>query len=115
MNDTFLKPIVVEQCLKKGRLEEIKELTDGLEKCQKSLIEYLDSKRNAFPRFFFLSDDELLSILGNTNPEGIQEHIVKVFPNASEVYITYGFIVQALHFRIYIYIKISLKTLYGYS
>jgi dynein heavy chain len=78
MNDTFLKPNVIEQCLKEGRMEEIKELTNGLEKCQKSLIEYLDSKRNAFPRFFFLSDDDLLSILGNPIPEGIQEHIVKV-------------------------------------
>lgn len=70
--------LVVPLCLVSGRHTEIKGLADGLEKCQKSLNDYLDSKRTTFPRFFFLSDDELLAILGNKHPSGIQEHIVKV-------------------------------------
>ena len=53
-------------------------LVNGLEKCQKSLNDYLDSKRNAFPRFFFISDDELLSILGSHDPTCVQEHMIKV-------------------------------------
>lgn len=53
-------------------------ISEGLEKCQKSLNDYLDSKRNAFPRFFFISDDELLSILGSSDPECVQEHMIKV-------------------------------------
>ena len=52
--------------------------SSGLEKCQKSLNDYLDSKRNAFPRFFFISDDELLSILGSHDPQCVQEHMIKV-------------------------------------
>ncbi|GFO07644.1 dynein heavy chain 10, axonemal [Plakobranchus ocellatus] len=64
-----------------NRLEELMSLSDGLEKCQKSLNDYLDSKRNAFPRFFFLSDDELLSILGSSDPECVQEHIIKMYDN----------------------------------
>lgn len=53
----------------------------ALEKCQKSLREYLSSKRIIFPRFNFISDDELLSILGSSNPAVIQEHVGKMFDN----------------------------------
>jgi len=53
----------------------------ALEKCQKSLTEYLRNKRVVFPRFNFISDDELLSILGSSNPTIIQEHVGKMFDN----------------------------------
>ncbi|KAL0279459.1 UNVERIFIED_CONTAM: hypothetical protein PYX00_001007 [Menopon gallinae] len=81
MMETHKKPNVRECCEMPGRLAELQNLGGGLEKCQKSLIDYLDSKRNAFPRFFFISDDELLSILGSTEATCIQEHMVKIFDN----------------------------------
>jgi len=53
----------------------------ALEKCQKSLKEYLCNKRIIFPRFNFISDDELLNILGSGTPTTIQEHVGKMFDN----------------------------------
>lgn len=78
MTDTVKHPGIKRCCLAPDRLTDLQGLSDGLERCQKSLNDYLDSKRNAFPRFFFISDDELLSILGSSDPACIQEHMIKV-------------------------------------
>lgn len=66
-----------------GRLDLLKSLSEQLEVCQKSLSEYLDTKRCAFPRFYFISDDELLSILGTSDPTSVQEHMLKLFDNCA--------------------------------
>lgn len=78
MTDTNKTPIIKIACHVPNRLSDLQNLSAGLEKCQKSLNDYLDSKRNSFPRFFFISDDELLSILGSSDPECVQEHMIKV-------------------------------------
>ncbi|KAK3539191.1 hypothetical protein QTP86_029601 [Hemibagrus guttatus] len=78
MSETVKDPVIKKCCLVPDRLSELQNLSDGLERCQKSLNDYLDSKRNAFPRFFFISDDELLSILGSSEPSCVQEHMIKV-------------------------------------
>lgn len=81
MIDTAKQPNVLLCCTATGRLEEFQGLGLGLEKCQKSLNEYLDSKRRRFPRFYFISTDELLSILGSSEPSCVQEHMCKMFDN----------------------------------
>jgi dynein heavy chain len=50
---------------------DLKTLSDELDKRQKSLTDYLDTKRNFFARFYFLSDEDLLSILGSSDVETV--------------------------------------------
>uniref|UniRef100_UPI00398F6830 dynein axonemal heavy chain 10 isoform X2 n=1 Tax=Pristiophorus japonicus TaxID=55135 RepID=UPI00398F6830 len=85
MSETVKEPGINKCCQASNRLTNLKNLCDGLEKCQKSLTDYLDSKRNAFPRFFFISDDELLSILGSSDPEAVQEHMIKMYDNIASL------------------------------
>ncbi|CAM9134653.1 unnamed protein product [Chrysoparadoxa australica] len=59
---------------------------DQLERCQKALADFLEEKRTAMPRFYFIGDDDLLEILGQaTNPAVIQAHLKKLFQGINTV------------------------------
>jgi dynein heavy chain len=63
-----------------GILETMQQNNILLDQIQKCLEDYLESKRLLFPRFYFLSNEELLEILSQTrNPQAVQPHLSKCF------------------------------------
>ena len=81
MQETSKTLLVIDVCMVPGRLADIQGLSLGLDKCQKSLNDYLDMKRKIFSRFYFISTEELLSILGSSHKDCVQEHMIKMFDN----------------------------------
>jgi dynein heavy chain len=80
------RPLLIDFLSDRKILEGLLENIKVAEIVSKGLSLYLDSKRLAFPRFFFLSDDELLQILSQTkNPASVQPHLRKCFENIAQL------------------------------
>ncbi|XP_043502299.1 dynein axonemal heavy chain 1-like [Polistes fuscatus] len=86
MKTAYECPYIMKISPDKSLLESLKECISLLEVVQKGLSDYLETKRMIFPRFFFLSDDELLEILAQTkNVHAVQPHLKKCFENMREL------------------------------
>ena len=73
-------PNAMRACTADGMVATLTDMDDKLQQIQKSLDQYLETKRKRFPRFYFLSNDDLLEILGQQrDPQQVQKHIDKCF------------------------------------
>ncbi|KAI9095538.1 hypothetical protein DFS34DRAFT_182154 [Phlyctochytrium arcticum] len=80
MRKVYRNPNAMKSGTTPGLLETMLQNNVLLDQIQKCLEDYLESKRLLFPRFYFLSNEELLEILSQTrNPQAVQPHLSKCF------------------------------------
>jgi dynein heavy chain len=86
MRSASKTPNAVEACTREGLFELLEKLQGQLSLCEKSLAEYLETKRLAFPRFYFVSGSDLLDILAKGNrPQAVAVHLSKLFDNMARL------------------------------
>ncbi|XP_052121253.1 dynein beta chain, ciliary-like isoform X2 [Frankliniella occidentalis] len=79
-------PNVVEATNKPGLPGRLDWLQKELTLCEKALAEYLETKRLAFPRFYFVSSADLLDVLSNGNqPALVARHLTKLFDSLAKL------------------------------
>ncbi|XP_071996145.1 dynein axonemal heavy chain 14 isoform X2 [Engystomops pustulosus] len=82
MNQIKDRPNALRAATTPGVLEVLQTNNGHLEKILKCLEDFLEIKRRVFPRFYFLSNNDLLSILAESkNPNSVQPHLGKCFEN----------------------------------
>ena len=78
--EMYKDPNALRACGAPGLLKTLIDCDENLQVIQKQLDAYLETKRMVFPRFYFLSNDDLLEILGQQkDPKQVQKHIKKCF------------------------------------
>ncbi|CAH2045643.1 unnamed protein product, partial [Iphiclides podalirius] len=86
LKDIGTTPNVVEATNKPGLLDKLETLMSDLNLCEKALNDYLETKRLAYPRFYFVSSADLLDILSNgNNPPAVCRHLTKLYDNLAKL------------------------------
>ncbi|KAM4663589.1 dynein axonemal heavy chain 17 [Discoglossus pictus] len=86
VEDAGKTPNVVEATNKPGLFDKLDKMQTSLAICEKALSEYLETKKLAFPRFYFVSSADLLDILSKGNdPVEVSNHLSKLFDSLSKL------------------------------
>ena len=86
MKKVSKSPMVMDVLNIQGVQRSLERLADLLGKIQKALGEYLERERSSFPRFYFVGDEDLLEIIGNSkNVPRLQKHFKKMFAGVAAI------------------------------
>ncbi|KAI4519311.1 dynein heavy chain [Schizophyllum commune Loenen D] len=86
MKKVYKSPFVLDVMNIPGIQKSLERLAEMLNKIQKALGEYLERERSSFPRFYFVGDEDLLEIIGNSKDIlRIMKHLKKMFAGISTV------------------------------
>ena len=84
LKKVYKSPFVLDVLNISGVQKSLERLSELLNKIQKALGEYLERERISFPRFYFVGDEDLLEIIGNSNDTiRIAKHFRKMFAGLS--------------------------------
>jgi dynein heavy chain 1 len=84
MKRVYKSPLVLDVLAIPGAQKSLERLADLLAKIQKALGEYLERERASFPRFYFVGDEDLLEIIGNSKDVvRVMKHLKKMFAGVS--------------------------------
>lgn len=80
------KPLIVEVINIPNLYHSLERQQEMMGNVQRALGEYLERQRAAFPRFYFVGDEDLLEMIGNSKePVQIQRHLSKMFAGLSSL------------------------------
>ena len=84
LKKVYKSPFVLDVLNISGVQKSLERLAELLNKIQKALGEYLERERISFPRFYFVGDEDLLEIIGNSNDTvRVSKHFRKMFAGLS--------------------------------
>lgn len=86
MKKVYKSPFIMDVLNIPNIQKSFERLADLLSKIQKALGEYLEKERSSFPRFYFVGDEDLLEIIGNSKDVvRIQKHFKKLFAGVTSL------------------------------
>ena len=86
MDQMHQNPLVKAALCSPTILPELAGMGKDLESVRKNLEDFLETKRQAFSRFYFVSNDDVLEVLGcNKDLKTMQPHVKKIFPNVASL------------------------------